>query len=91
MLLDTMRARRQSRPQPHRPPGALADGSPGPRARTPGHAAFALTATKQPVKTSTATGKAFLDNLRRERQLEGISAAKARGVYRGCKLSIDAA
>jgi DNA invertase Pin-like site-specific DNA recombinase len=59
----------------------------------------ALKATEQPVDTGTAAGKAFLDmlgvfaefetNLRRERQLEGISAAKARGVYRGRKPSID--
>ena len=32
----------------------------------------------------------FETNLRRERQLEGISAAKARGVYKGRKPSIDA-
>ena len=61
----------------------------------------ALKATEQPVDTGTAAGKAFLDmlgvfaefetNLRRERQLEGISAAKARGVYKGRKPSIDAA
>jgi len=48
-------------------------------------------ATEQPIDTSTAAGKLFLDmlgvfaefetNLRRERQMEGISAAKARGVY----------
>jgi DNA invertase Pin-like site-specific DNA recombinase len=60
----------------------------------------ALKATEQPVDTGTATGKAFLDmlgvfaefetNLRRERQLEGINAAKARGVYKGRKPSIDA-
>ena len=60
----------------------------------------ALKATEQPVDTGTAAGKAFLDmlgvfaefetNLRRERQLEGINAAKARGVYKGCKPSIDA-
>ena len=60
----------------------------------------ALRATEQPVDTSTAAGKAFLDmlgvfaefetNLRRERQLEGISAAKARGVYKGRKPKIDA-
>jgi len=53
----------------------------------------ALTATEQPVDTATAGGKAFLDmlgvfaefetKLRRERQLVGIAAAKARGVYRG--------
>jgi DNA invertase Pin-like site-specific DNA recombinase len=46
-------------------------------------------------------GKAFLDmlgvfaefgtNLRRERQLEGIRAAKARGIYKGRKPSIDRA
>ena len=61
----------------------------------------ALRATEQPVDTSTAAGKAFLDmlgvfaefetNLRRERQLEGIKAAKARGIYKGRKPSIDAA
>lgn len=58
-----------------------------------------LMATEQPVDTSTATGKAFLDmlgvfaefetNLRRERQLEGIAAAKVRGVYQGRKPSLD--
>jgi DNA invertase Pin-like site-specific DNA recombinase len=31
----------------------------------------------------------FETNLRRERQQEGIAAAKARGVYRGRKPSID--
>ena len=61
----------------------------------------ALKATEQLIDTGTAAGKAFLDmlgvfaefetNLRRERQLEGISAAKARGVYKGRKPSIDAA
>src|ERR1700680_4213958 len=61
----------------------------------------ALRATEQPVDTGTAAGKAFLDmlgvfaefetNLRRERQLEGIAQAKARGVYQGRKPSIDAA
>jgi DNA invertase Pin-like site-specific DNA recombinase len=58
-----------------------------------------LRATEQPIDTQRAAGKAFLDmlgvfaefetNLRRERQLEGIAAAKARGVYRGRKPSID--
>jgi DNA invertase Pin-like site-specific DNA recombinase len=53
----------------------------------------ALKVTEQPVDTGTAVGKAFLGmlgvfaefeaNLRRERQLEGIAAAKARGVYAG--------
>ncbi len=61
----------------------------------------ALRAIEQPVDTSTAVGKAFLDmlgvfaefetNLRRERQLEGIALAKARGAYRGRKPSIDTA
>lgn len=60
----------------------------------------ALRATEQPIDTSTAAGKAFLDmlgvfaefetNLRRERQLEGIAAAKGRGVYKGRRPSIDA-
>ena len=60
-----------------------------------------LQATEQPINTQSATGKAFLDmlgvfaefetNLRRERQREGIAAAKARGVYRGRKPSIDPA
>src|SRR5690348_12605424 len=60
-----------------------------------------LKATSQPVDTSTAAGKAFLDmlgvfaefetNLRKERQAEGIAAAKARGVYKGRKAKIDAA
>src|SRR5665213_2914760 len=59
-----------------------------------------LKATEQPINTSTAAGKAFLDmlgvfaefetNLRRERQMEGISRAKAAGVYKGRKPSIDA-
>ena len=61
----------------------------------------ALRATEQPVDTGTAAGKAFLDmlgvfaefetNLRRERQLEGIKAAKEKGIYKGRKPSIDAA
>ena len=61
----------------------------------------ALVATEQPVDTSTAAGKAFLDMmgvfaefetaLRRERQIERIRAAKAKGVYKGRKLSIDMA
>jgi DNA invertase Pin-like site-specific DNA recombinase len=52
-----------------------------------------LKATEQPIDTSTAAGKAFLDmlgvfaefetNLRRERQLEGIAEAKAKGKYKG--------
>lgn len=58
-----------------------------------------LAATEQPVDTSTAAGKAFFDmlgvfaefetNLRRERQAEGVAAAKRRGVYRGRPPKID--
>lgn len=60
-----------------------------------------LAATEQPVDTSTAAGKAFFDmlgvfaefetNLRQERQAEGITAAKGRGVYRGRPAKIDMA
>jgi DNA invertase Pin-like site-specific DNA recombinase len=60
-----------------------------------------LRATEQPIDTSTAAGKCFLDmlgvfaefetNLRRERQIEGIAKAKAAGVYKGRPVSIDAA
>ena len=56
-------------------------------------------ATEQPIDTGTAAGKAFLDmlgvfaefetNLRKERQAEGIAAAKARGVYTGGKARTD--
>ena len=52
-----------------------------------------LRATEQPIDTSTAAGRCFLQmlgvfaefetNLRRERQLEGIAKAKAAGVYAG--------
>lgn len=52
-----------------------------------------LAATEQPIDTSTAAGKAFFDilgvfaefetNLRRERQSEGIAAARGRGAYKG--------
>jgi DNA invertase Pin-like site-specific DNA recombinase len=59
----------------------------------------ALKATEQPVDTSNAAGKAFFQmlgvfaefetNLRRERQMEGIAKAKAAGVYKGRKPSID--
>ena len=60
-----------------------------------------LRAIEQPIDTSTAAGKAFLDmlgvfaefetNLRRERQMEGIAKAKTRGVYKGRKPSVDPA
>jgi DNA invertase Pin-like site-specific DNA recombinase len=59
-----------------------------------------LKATEQPIDTSTAAGKCFLDmlgvfaefetNLRRERQMEGITAAKAKGVYKGRPATIEA-
>lgn len=52
-----------------------------------------LRATEQPIDTSTAAGRCFLQmlgvfaefetNLRRERQMEGIAKAKAAGVYAG--------
>jgi DNA invertase Pin-like site-specific DNA recombinase len=58
-----------------------------------------LRATEQPVDTSTPAGKAFLQMLgvfaefetalRRERQMEGIAKAKAAGVYKGRKPSVD--
>jgi DNA invertase Pin-like site-specific DNA recombinase len=58
-----------------------------------------LKATEQPIDTSTAAGKAFLDmlgvfaefetNLRKERQLEGIAKAKAAGVYKGRRPTVD--
>ncbi len=58
-----------------------------------------LAATEQPVDTSTAAVKAFFDmlgvfaefetNLRRERQAEGIAAAKSKGVYKGRPPKID--
>ncbi len=60
-----------------------------------------MRATEQPIDTSNAAGKAFLDmlevfaefetNLRKERQMEGIAKAKAKGVYKGRKPTIDAA
>lgn len=58
-----------------------------------------LKATEQPIDTSTAAGKAFLDmlgvfaefetNLRKERQMEGIAKAKGAGVYKGRKATVD--
>lgn len=60
---------------------------------------ISLRATEQPIDTSTAAGKAFLDmlavfaefetNLRRERQMEGIAKARANGVYKGGKKRVD--
>lgn len=53
----------------------------------------------QPINTQNAAGKAFLDmlgvfaefenNIRRERQMEGIAKAKIKGVYKGRRKSID--
>jgi DNA invertase Pin-like site-specific DNA recombinase len=58
-------------------------------------------ATEQPIDTGAAAGKAFFDilgvfaeseaNLCRERQMEGIAAAKARDVYAGREPRIDPA
>ena len=58
-----------------------------------------LRATDQPIDTSTPAGIAFLQMLgvfaqfetaiRRERQMEGITKAKAAGVYKGRKPSVD--
>ena len=60
-----------------------------------------LRATEQPIDTSNAAGRAFLQMLgvfaefetaiRKERQLEGISRAKAAGVYKGRPATIDVA
>ncbi|TLS83008.1 recombinase family protein [Photobacterium damselae subsp. damselae] len=54
-----------------------------------------LEVLEQPISTNSASGKAFLDmlavfaefelNIRKERQLEGIAAAKIAGKYRGRK------
>src|SRR6516164_10296962 len=59
----------------------------------------ALRALEQPIDTSTAAGKCFLDmlgvfaefetNLRKERQLEGIARAKAAGIYKGRKRKVQ--
>lgn len=59
----------------------------------------ALKATEQPIDTSTAAGKCFLDmlgvfaefetSLRRERQIEGIRRAKADGKYKGRPPALD--
>jgi DNA invertase Pin-like site-specific DNA recombinase len=58
-----------------------------------------LKATEQPIDTSTAAGKCFLDmlsvfaefetNLRRERQMEGVAKAKSEGKYKGRPPKID--
>ena len=64
-------------------------------------AVTSLRVTEQPIDTSTAAGKCLLDmlgvfaefetNLRRERQLQGIADAKARGVHKGCRATINPA
>ena len=58
-----------------------------------------LEAIEQPIDTSTAAGRCFLQMLgvfaefetaiRRERQLEGIAKAKLDGVYKGRKATIE--
>lgn len=60
-----------------------------------------LKATEQPIDTATPAGRAFLQMLgvfaefetaiRKERQLEGIAKAKAKGVYKGRKPSVPVA
>jgi DNA invertase Pin-like site-specific DNA recombinase len=57
-----------------------------------------LKATEQPIDTATPAGRAFLQMLgvfaefetaiRKERQLEGIAKAKAKGVYKGRKPTV---
>jgi len=59
----------------------------------------ALKATEQQIDTSSPAGKAFMDmlgvfaefenNLRRDRQMEGIKKAKAEGRYNGRPRSIE--
>jgi DNA invertase Pin-like site-specific DNA recombinase len=58
-----------------------------------------LKVLEQPVDTSTAAGRCFLQMLgvfaefetaiRRERQLEGVAKAKAEGIYKGRRPTID--
>lgn len=58
-----------------------------------------LKALEQPIDTGSASGRAFLQmlgvfaqfeaSIRKERQMEGIAKAKARGVYKGRKRSVD--
>src|SRR5258708_24939226 len=65
-------------------------------AKAPG---ASLKATEQPIDTTTAAGKAFLDmlgvcaefetNLRKERQAEGTAKARAAGIYKWRPPSID--
>jgi DNA invertase Pin-like site-specific DNA recombinase len=60
-----------------------------------------LQATEQPIDTSSPAGTAFLQMLgvfaqfetalRRERQMEGITKAKAEGRYKGRPATVDAA
>jgi DNA invertase Pin-like site-specific DNA recombinase len=74
---------------PHRPPRPL-DRDLQDVVRTLKAKGADLKATEQPIDTSTAVGKAFLDmlgvfaefetNLRRERQLEGIEGEGRRGL-----------
>jgi len=60
-----------------------------------------LRAIEQPIDTGSAAGRAFLQmlgvsaefetNIRKERQMEGIRAAQAKGVYKGRPPSIEPA
>ena len=66
-----------------------------------GNKGASLRCLEQPIDTSTSAGKLFLDmlgafgefetNNRRDRQAEGIAAAKVKGVYKGRKPVIDPA
>lgn len=81
-----------------RSPGAL-DRQPRSDRPRAGVEGASLKATEQPIDTSSAAGRAFLQmlgvsaefqtSIRKERQMEGISAAKAAGVYKGRPPSIE--
>ncbi|WP_404842502.1 recombinase family protein [Colwellia sp. BRX8-9] len=59
---------------------------------------IAIKATEQPIDTITSAGKAFLNmlgvfaefdnNIRKERQMEGIAKAKTNGVYKAQKTNL---
>jgi DNA invertase Pin-like site-specific DNA recombinase len=100
VLLGMRPGRRHRHRNPHRSLGALNEG-PSDIVHELKEKGVSLKGTEQPIDTGSAAGKAFLDmlgvfaefetNLRRERQLEGIQQAKAKGVYKGRKPSIDVA
>ena len=79
---------------PHRPAGAVDRGPSRDRPRAKAKGA-SLKATEQPIDTGSAAGRAFLQMLgvfaefetaiRRERQMEGIAAAKAAASTRAAR------